>query len=233
MTRSQANVLGGLIGLALLVLVIKWVLITAAILVVPFAIWWAVDRNRPAAALAGSPGALVPSGPVAVPAPARAPMPARAAAPTWTPTGTGTPTRTATPTSTRVQAPSTGRYTPAPVAARHRVSTLPAEVTVTVTREEDHQEALATRHLVTASAPTRVIAELAPGIVGKGKHRGAFAVEVRLSGLRVGELTAAMSERYGDLVRAAEARGELARAEGLVSWGERGFQIDLRLPRRS
>ena len=113
------------------------------------------------------------------------------------------------------------------------MSTLPAEVSVTVTREEDHQDVLGTRHLASASVPTRVIAELASGIVGKGKHRGANAVEVRLSGLRVGELTAAMSERYGDLVRAAETRGDLARAEGLVSWGERGFQIDLRLPRRS
>ena len=224
MTRSQAKVLGGLIGLGLLVLVIKWLLITAAILVVPFAIWWAVDRNRPAAALAGSPAALVPSGPVAVPAPARAPMPARMP----------TPTRVVTPTPTLVRP--VERYTPAPTtiaAARHRVSTLPAEVTVTVTREEDHQDVLGTRHLASASAPTRVVAELASGIVGKGKHRGAYAVEVRLSGLRVGELTATMSERYGDVVRAAEARGDLARAEGLVSWGERGFQIDLRLPRRS
>lgn len=226
MTRSQANVLGGLIGLALLVLVFKWLLITAAILVVPFTIWWVVDRNRATPAPAGSPfsAALPTPGPAAVPVPARPPMPPRAVA----------PSRVVTPTPTLVRP--VERYTPAPTtvpAARHRVSTLPAEVTVTVTREEDHQDVLGTRHLASASAPTRVVAELASGIVGKGKHRGAYAVEVRLSGLRVGELTATMSERYGDVVRAAEARGELARAEGLVSWGERGFQIDLRLPRRS
>jgi hypothetical protein len=205
------------------------VLITVAILVVPYAIWWAVDRNRTASA-AGAPAALVTAGPAPVPLRAHPPMRPRTPAPTRMATPTLPPTRMVAPSPV----PSSGRYTPAPVsgtAVRHRVSTLPAEVTVTVTREEDHQDALATRHLASASTPTRVTAELASGIVGKGKHRGAYAIEVRLAGLRVGELTAAMSERYGDLVRAAEARGDLARAEGLVSWGDRGFQIALRLPR--
>jgi hypothetical protein len=38
-----------------------------------------------------------------------------------------------------------------------------------------------------------VAAELASSSVSRGKHKGAYAVEVRLDGERVGELTAAMS----------------------------------------
>jgi Flp pilus assembly protein TadB len=44
--------LPGLIGIVLLVglvvLIIKWALITAAILVVPFGVWWLLDRHRAA-----------------------------------------------------------------------------------------------------------------------------------------------------------------------------------------
>ncbi|NMO90688.1 hypothetical protein [Actinomycetospora sp. TBRC 11914] len=47
---SPAGGCGTLIGVLLLVglaiLVIKWALITAAILAVPFGVWWLVDRSR-------------------------------------------------------------------------------------------------------------------------------------------------------------------------------------------
>lgn len=36
----------GLMAIALVVLIIKWALITAAILIVPFGIWWVLDRSK-------------------------------------------------------------------------------------------------------------------------------------------------------------------------------------------
>lgn len=100
---------------------------------------------------------------------------------------------------------------------------------VTVTREENHQETLA-RHHVTTRSLTRVAAELVSSSVSCGKHKGAYAVEVRLDGERVGELTAAMSTRYQHLVVAREANGDCAICEAVITHGERGFQIDLHLP---
>jgi hypothetical protein len=71
-----------------------------------------------------------------------------------------------------------------------------------------------------------VAAELWSSRVTAGRHRGGYAVEVRVDGRRVGELTAAMSARYRHLVDVARP----VRCRGLVTYGERGFQIDLRLP---
>jgi hypothetical protein len=71
-----------------------------------------------------------------------------------------------------------------------------------------------------------VATELASCSVSRGKHKGAYAVEVRLDG----ELTAAMSTRYKHLVVTAEGNGNRATCEALITHGERGFQIDLRLP---
>jgi len=102
---------------------------------------------------------------------------------------------------------------------------LPADKQVTVTREEDHQDVLARHHRVGA-APTPVTAELWSSRVSTGRHRGGYGVEVRMDGRRVGELTAAMSARYRHLVDVAGP----VRCRGVVTYGERGFQIDLRLP---
>jgi hypothetical protein len=100
---------------------------------------------------------------------------------------------------------------------------------VTVTREEDHQDVLAA--FGPGARPcTRVAATLRSSTVTRGKYRGAYGIEVLLDGRRVGELTAAMSNRYRDLVVASETHGGRLACEALVTHGERGFQIDLRLP---
>ena len=48
--RSSGGGVAGLVAVLLVIglvlLVIKWLLITAAILVVPFGIWWVADRHR-------------------------------------------------------------------------------------------------------------------------------------------------------------------------------------------
>jgi len=100
---------------------------------------------------------------------------------------------------------------------------------VTVTKEEDHQTVLS-RHHSPARTFTRVVAQLVSSTVSGGKHKGAYAVEVRLDGGRVGELTAAMSARYQHLVVAAAKQSGHANCEALITHGTRGFQIELRLP---
>ncbi|SMC52841.1 hypothetical protein SAMN05661093_00384 [Kibdelosporangium aridum] len=107
---------------------------------------------------------------------------------------------------------------------------LPAEVTVTVTREEQHQQALG-RYPVAAGVARQVAAELAWCTIETGKYRGERAVEVRLDGMRVGELTYAMSERYQDLLTEITARGHQPGCQALVYIGKRGIEVSLRMPK--
>lgn len=169
-----------LLALGVLVLIGKWLLVTAALLVVPFGLWWVVDRAQ-----RRSLAPVAPPRRVASTAPRRAP------------------------------------------------ATLPGEVRVTVTREEDHQHVLARHHRAGSPAPTRVVVDLVSGTVGRGKYRGAYAVEVRLGGERVGELTAAMSRRYAPVVLGTEGRGDAARAGATISHDARGLQVDLMMPTAS
>ncbi|TDV47774.1 hypothetical protein [Actinophytocola oryzae] len=105
-----------------------------------------------------------------------------------------------------------------------------AEVVVTVTREEQHQDALA-GYAPAPGGRRRVAVELAWCVVGAGKYRGEHAIEVRLDGRRVGELTYPMSQRYAPLVTWARGQGGRAGCEAVVEGGERGLQLTLRLPR--
>jgi hypothetical protein len=107
--------------------------------------------------------------------------------------------------------------------APHDLVLLPAERTVTVTREEDHQDVLALR-------TGRVAVALVPCAITKGKHAGRVGLEVRLDGQRVGELTRLMSDRYLPVAGAVAARGGRPGCEALLRRGNRGTQIELRLP---
>jgi hypothetical protein len=107
--------------------------------------------------------------------------------------------------------------------APHDLVLLAAERTVTVTREEDHQDVLAGR-------TGRVAVALVPCAIAKGKHAGRVGLEVRLDGQRVGELTRLMSDRYLPVARAVAARGGRPGCEALLRHGNRGTQIELRLP---
>ncbi|MET0136527.1 MAG: hypothetical protein ABW215_23310 [Kibdelosporangium sp.] len=106
---------------------------------------------------------------------------------------------------------------------------LRSEVTVTVTREEHHQQVLA-RYPVDHGSSHRVAAELAWCTIESGKYRGQYAIEVRLDGYRVGELTYAMSQRYGAIMRMVADRGHRPGCEAVVHLGKRGIEIDLQLP---
>ncbi|MDL5156107.1 hypothetical protein [Actinomycetospora termitidis] len=109
---------------------------------------------------------------------------------------------------------------------------LPAERDVTVTREEHHQEVLAAHHHG-GPGRTRLLATVSSSSVSAGKYAGDYAIEVRIDGRRVGELTAAMSARYRSLVVAAESTSGPPSCESLVTHGHRGFQIELRMPKAS
>ncbi|MEJ2886402.1 hypothetical protein [Actinomycetospora aeridis] len=184
-------------------LVIKWLVITASLLAVPFGIWWAIDRSRRRApVLAIAPPMPAPPVPIR---PARPPAPRRPAA-------TGRP---AEPPTTPIPVPRAAAAAPV----------LDADREVVVTREEDHQDVLAGLHRPGA-APRPVTVELWSSTVTRGKYRGDYAVEVRIDGRRVGELTAAMSARYRHLV---DVIGPV-RCRGVVTHGARGFQVDLKLP---
>lgn len=185
-------------------LLIKWLAITAVILAVPFGIWWTIDRSRRQTLAAPAPPVL--AAPLVTPAirPARPPAPRRPA------TREGEPPTAPVPVP-RGAAPAT---------------VLDPDREVVVTREEDHQDVLAARHRPGAAA-TPVTVELWSSTVTRGKYRGDYAMEVRLDGRRVGELTAAMSARYRHLV---DVVGPV-RCRGVVTHdGRRGFQVDLKLP---
>jgi hypothetical protein len=198
-------------GLAMTVLM--WLLTTALILVVPFGIWWVVDRSRRPAPVAARAPAPPPRAPLVAVTPA-APRRSPAAPPVDPPTApVPVPRREARPLSVvRVKPPDTDEI-------------LAPDREVVVTREEDHQDVLA-RHHAPGQPPTSVTVELWSSTVTRGRYRGDYAVEVRLDGSRVGELTAAMSARYRHLVDLAGP----VRCRGSVTHGGRGFQVDLRLP---
>jgi hypothetical protein len=103
---------------------------------------------------------------------------------------------------------------------------LESEVAVTVTREDQHQAALA-RYRPGAT----VAVELAWCAIRSGKYRGEQAVEVRLDGRRVGELTYLMSRRYGSLVSRVTAGGGRPGCAATIEAGAAGLEITLRLPK--
>ncbi len=106
---------------------------------------------------------------------------------------------------------------------------LAAEVSVTVTREEQHQDVLA-RYPVRQGEQRLVAVELAWCRIESGKYRGQQAIEVRLDGTRVGELTYLMSQRYAPLVEQALGTGARPGGEAYLERVARGPQLTLRMP---
>ncbi len=109
---------------------------------------------------------------------------------------------------------------------------LESEVTVTVTREDEHQRLLA-RYPVAVGMQRSVAVELGWCTIGAGKYRGQPAIEVRLDGYRVGELTYAMSRRYTPALTHVTSRGGRPGCEAVIQPGTKGLEIALRLPRHT
>jgi hypothetical protein len=112
---------------------------------------------------------------------------------------------------------------PPPLSHAGEFVLLEGERTVTVTREEHHQDVLAGR-----SGST--IAELRSCTITAGKHAGQDGLEVLLDGRRVGELTRLMAQRYRPMVDEIRARGNRAGCEAVLRDDTRGVQVELRLP---
>jgi hypothetical protein len=104
------------------------------------------------------------------------------------------------------------------------------DAAVTVTREEDHQSAFA-RYAPAPGGERRVAVELAWCRIGSGKYKGQRAIEIRLDGRRVGELTYLMSQRYAPLVTRVNAHNGRAGCEAVIVREAKGLQLTLRLPR--
>lgn len=109
----------------------------------------------------------------------------------------------------------------------HGLTLLDPDHRVVVTGEEHYQ------HVLSAYAPRadgqarRVAVELGftPG------SQAQTAVEIRLDGQRVGELTQLMTRRYGPLVDGLLRRGQRPGAVALIVRGRRGWiEMELRLP---
>ncbi|WP_329063278.1 HIRAN domain-containing protein [Amycolatopsis sp. NBC_01480] len=100
----------------------------------------------------------------------------------------------------------------------------------TVTQEHAHQDVLARYAPAPGGEPRAVIASLCFCLIGSGKYRGQEAIEVRLDGARVGELTHAMSQRYGDRVRALTGQGLAVTCEAFTIRTARGVEVGLRMP---
>lgn len=101
-----------------------------------------------------------------------------------------------------------------------------SEVAVTVTGEIDHQAVL-TRHRPGAT----VAVELGWCTIRTGKHSGEQAIEVLLDGQRVGELTHAMSRRYGPAVSWVLTNGGRPGCWARITTSAKGTEIVLRLPK--
>lgn len=100
----------------------------------------------------------------------------------------------------------------------------------TVTKEEDHQDTLR-RYAPTGAQEFReVIASLAFCEIKSGKYKGHDAIEVRLGAERVGQLTYAMTRRYGGIVSGVLDRGLVPTCDAITMNTDKGVQIELCMP---
>jgi hypothetical protein len=100
----------------------------------------------------------------------------------------------------------------------------------TVTQEEKHQDALAAYAPRKGAAQRRVQASLAFCTIQSGKYHGLRAIEVRLGGVCVGQLTHAMSVRYGDVLDGVLSRGLEPVCAAYVRTTDSGLQVELEMP---
>jgi hypothetical protein len=111
-----------------------------------------------------------------------------------------------------------------------RIAHLRNDWACTVTGEDVHQEVLR-RHAATPGEESReVVASLAFCKITKGKYKGEEAIEVRIAGQRVGQLTFAMTERYRDVVRDLLSAGVEVTCDASTVNTDKGVQVELLMP---
>lgn len=106
---------------------------------------------------------------------------------------------------------------------------LAGEVYVTVNHQRHHQYALE-RYRVDPGGRRHVAVELGWCVIREGRHSGENALEVRLDGRRIGELTFLMSQRYVPVVQRLVESGARPGCEAVVQRTTQGLAVMLRLP---
>jgi len=106
---------------------------------------------------------------------------------------------------------------------------LAGEVYVTVNHQRHHQYALE-RYRVDPGGRRHVAVELGWCVIREGRHSGENALEVRLDGRRIGELTFLMSQRYAPVVQRLVESGARPGCEAVVQRTTQGLAVMLRLP---
>lgn len=101
----------------------------------------------------------------------------------------------------------------------------------TVTKEENHQDVLNRYAPKGEQDFNNVVVSLGFCEIKSGKYQGRDAIEVRLDGHRVGQLTYAMTQRYGDIVNDVLNRNLIPTCDAVVMNTEKGVQLELGMPR--
>ncbi len=119
-----------------------------------------------------------------------------------------------------------------PLNAADGLNLLRGERQITVTGEENHQQALLELAKRGRGAEKMsLFAELTTCEIAKGKHRGETGVEVLIDGVRVGELTKLQSDRYLGQVQRILARGQRPGCDATLRHADgKGWQVELQLP---
>lgn len=81
------------------------------------------------------------------------------------------------------------------------------------------------------SDTVNLIASLTFCKIVKGKYAGEDAIEIQIDGRRVGQLTYAMTQRYGEIVRGLVDRGLEVTCEAFTVNTPKGVQVELLMPR--
>jgi hypothetical protein len=111
------------------------------------------------------------------------------------------------------------------------VAVLRDEWSCTVTKEEDHQGALRKHAPPDTSEYRQVVASLGFCEISSGKYKGQTAIEVRIEGQRVGQLTKAMTNRYHPVLNRVHERQLEPRCVAYVVRRDRGLEVELGMPR--
>ncbi|NBH01656.1 HIRAN domain-containing protein [Amycolatopsis sp. SID8362] len=101
----------------------------------------------------------------------------------------------------------------------------------TVTKEEEHQDVLRAFAPKGKQEYREVVASLGFCTIRGGKYAGGRAIEVRLGGKRVGQLTHAMTTRYGEIVARFAEKNLAVTCEAYTTRTAKGVEVELRMPR--
>jgi hypothetical protein len=109
---------------------------------------------------------------------------------------------------------------------------LPPAIPTTVTGEENYQDELEPIAQQLGATPHATVASLGFCTIQQGKYAGERAIEVRVNGSTVGQLTRAKSHQYEHLVDAAIGSGRTPICRAYVHRSaDRGVQVQVMLPR--